>query len=147
MAAMYAVYHGPEGLKAIANRVHGLAGVFAHGLKKLGTVTVQDLPFFDTVKVTCPDAKAIADLAVKHEMNLRVVDANTVFTYFPPSVQYKFINLLCVSKPFLILLLNLIQLTIAFDETTTIEDVDTLFKVFNGGKPVSNPYLFSFYFC
>lgn len=93
MAAMYAVYHGPEGLKAIANRVHGLAGVFAHGLKKLGTVTVQDLPFFDTVKVTCADAKAVADLAVKHEMNLRVVDPNTVYTSFPPFLQYKFINL------------------------------------------------------
>ncbi|RLN23218.1 glycine dehydrogenase (decarboxylating), mitochondrial-like [Panicum miliaceum] len=77
MAAMYAVYHGPEGLKAIADRVHGLAGTFAHGLKKLGTVTVQDLPFFDTVKVTCPDARAIAKEAVKNEMNLRVVDKNT----------------------------------------------------------------------
>ncbi|KAJ3695000.1 hypothetical protein LUZ60_000377 [Juncus effusus] len=102
MAAMYAVYHGPEGLKAIADRVHGLAGVFAHGLKKLGSVQVQELPFFDTVKVTCADAKSIADLAVQHEMNLRVVDSNTV--------------------------------TVAFDETTTLEDVDTLFKVFNGGK-------------
>jgi len=81
MAAMYAVYHGPEGLKAIADRVHGLAGTFAHGLKKLGTVTVQDLPFFDTVKVTCSDARAIAKEAVKNEMNLRVVDANTVRFY------------------------------------------------------------------
>lgn len=78
MAAMYAVYHGPAGLKAIADRVHGLAGTFAHGLKKLGTVTVQDLPFFDTVRVTCSDARAIAKEAVKNEMNLRVVDANTV---------------------------------------------------------------------
>jgi glycine dehydrogenase len=78
MAAMYAVYHGPAGLKAIADRVHGLAGTFAHGLKKLGTVTVQDLPFFDTVKVTCSDARAIAKEAVKNEMNLRVVDKNTV---------------------------------------------------------------------
>lgn len=48
MAAMYAVYHGPEGLKTIAQRVHGLAGVFAQGLKKLGTVEVQDHPFFHT---------------------------------------------------------------------------------------------------
>lgn len=78
MAAMYAVYHGPEGLKAIAERVHGLAGTFAHGLKKLGTVTVQDLPFFDTVKVKCADAHAIADAAYKSEMNLRIVDSNTV---------------------------------------------------------------------
>ncbi|KAG6740505.1 hypothetical protein POTOM_055956 [Populus tomentosa] len=51
MAAMYAVYHGPGGLKTIAQRVHGLAEAFAVGLKKLGTVEVQGLPFFDTVKV------------------------------------------------------------------------------------------------
>ncbi|WJX09634.1 glycine dehydrogenase (aminomethyl-transferring) [Trifolium repens] len=105
MAAMYAVYHGPEGLKAIAQRVHGLAGVFALGLKKLGTVEVQDQAFFDTVKVKTSNAKAIADAAVKSEINLRVVDGNTI--------------------------------TVAFDETTTLEDVDKLFKVFAGGKSVS----------
>ncbi|XP_027368973.1 glycine dehydrogenase (decarboxylating), mitochondrial isoform X7 [Abrus precatorius] len=105
MAAMYAVYHGPEGLKNIAQRVHGLAGVFALGLKKLGTVEVQDLPFFDTVKVKTANAHAIADAALKSEINLRVVDGNTI--------------------------------TVAFDETTTLEDVDKLFKVFAGGKPVS----------
>lgn len=105
MAAMYAVYHGPEGLKAIAQRVHGLSYAFASGLKKLGTVTVQDLPFFDTVKVTCSDSKAIADEACKHGMNLRVVDSNTI--------------------------------TVSFDETTTLEDVDKLFKVFACGKPVN----------
>ncbi|XP_042507605.1 glycine dehydrogenase (decarboxylating), mitochondrial [Macadamia integrifolia] len=104
MAAMYAVYHGPEGLKAIANRVHGLAGTFAHGLKKLGTVDVQGLPFFDTVKIKCPDAHAIADAAYKKEMNLRIVDSNTI--------------------------------TVSFDETTTLEDVDKLFSVFSSGKPV-----------
>ncbi|OAY75384.1 Glycine dehydrogenase (decarboxylating), mitochondrial [Ananas comosus] len=91
--------------QTIAERVHGLASTFAHGLKKLGTVTVQDLPFFDTVKVTCSDAKAIAEEAYKNEMNLRVVDSNTI--------------------------------TVAFDETTTLEDVDKLFKVFAGGKPVN----------
>lgn len=32
----------------------------------------------------------------------------------------------------------MLQITVAFDETTTLEDVDKLFKVFNGGKPVSN---------
>ncbi|WOL03003.1 glycine dehydrogenase (decarboxylating), mitochondrial [Canna indica] len=105
MAAMYAVYHGPEGLKAIAQRVHGLSGALALGLKKLGTVTVQDLPFFDTVKITCSDAKAIADEARKHEMNLRVVDSNTI--------------------------------TVSFDETTTLDDVDKLLKVFSCGKPVN----------
>ncbi|KAK4491002.1 hypothetical protein RD792_001723 [Penstemon davidsonii] len=105
MAAMYAVYHGPEGLKTIAERVHGLAGTLAAGLKKLGTVEVQGLPFFDTVKVKCADAEAIADAAYKSEINLRIVDKNTI--------------------------------TVSFDETTSLEDVDKLFEVFAGGKPVT----------
>ncbi|KAK3018122.1 hypothetical protein RJ639_004581 [Escallonia herrerae] len=105
MAAMYAVYHGPEGLKTIAQRVHGLAGTFAAGVKKLGTAEVQGLPFFDTVKVTCANSKEFADAAYKSEMNLRVVDKNTI--------------------------------TVSFDETTTLEDVDKLFKVFARGKPVT----------
>lgn len=105
MAAMYAVYHGPEGLKTIAQRVHGLAVTFSAGLKKLGTVEVQGLPFFDTVKVKCADSKVIADAAYKNEINLRIVDKNT--------------------------------LTVAFDETTTLEDVDKLFEVFASGKPVT----------
>lgn len=82
MAAMFAVYHGPEGLKTIAQRVHGLAGVFALGLKKLGTVEVQDLSFFDTVKVKVANAHAIADAAYKNEINLRIVDGNTVSVAF-----------------------------------------------------------------
>ncbi|XP_059657058.1 glycine dehydrogenase (decarboxylating), mitochondrial-like [Cornus florida] len=105
MAAMYAVYHGPEGLKIIAQRVHGLAGNFAAGLKKLGTVEVQGLPFFDTVKVKCSDAKAIADAAYESGINLRIVDQNTI--------------------------------TVSFDETTTLEDVDKLLKVFACGKSVT----------
>lgn len=105
MAAMYAVYHGPEGLKTIAQRVHGLAGLFAQGLKKLGTAEVHGLPFFDTVKVKCTDSLAIADAARKSEMNLRIVDNNTI--------------------------------TVSFDETTTLEDVDKLLNVFSCGKPVT----------
>ncbi|XP_022996456.1 glycine dehydrogenase (decarboxylating), mitochondrial-like [Cucurbita maxima] len=104
MAAMYAVYHGPKGLKAIAERVHGLAGAFSVGLKKLGAAEVQGLPFFDTVKVKVADANAIADAAYKSGINIRIVDKNTI--------------------------------TVAFDETTTLEDVDNLFSVFFDGKPV-----------
>lgn len=85
MAAMYAVYHGPEGLKTISQRVHGLAGAFAVGLKKLGTVEVQGLPFFDTVKVKTSDAHAFADAAIKHGINLRVVDTNTVSLFVSPA--------------------------------------------------------------
>lgn len=105
MAAMYAVYHGPEGLKRIAERVHGLAGALVVGLKKLGTATVEEVPFFDTVKIKCADAKAIYETALENEINIRVVDSKTV--------------------------------TVSFDETTTLEDVDKLLKVFAGNKPVN----------
>ena len=88
MAAMYAVYHGPEGLKTISQRVHGLAGAFAVGLKKLGTVEVQSLPFFDTVKVKVADAHAISDAATKLGLNLRVVDSSTVSFFFVSCISY-----------------------------------------------------------
>ena len=50
MAGMYAVYHGPEGLRRIADRVHGLAAVLAAGLRQLG-FDVGTAEFFDTVRV------------------------------------------------------------------------------------------------
>jgi glycine dehydrogenase len=50
MAGMYAVYHGPDGLRRIARRVHGLAVALSAGLQKLGH-TVTDSPFFDTLRV------------------------------------------------------------------------------------------------
>ncbi|MGH3275133.1 MAG: glycine dehydrogenase (aminomethyl-transferring), partial [Streptosporangiaceae bacterium] len=55
IAAMYAVYHGPEGLTAIARRVHARASALAAALKALGYETDR-APFFDTVKVIMPGA-------------------------------------------------------------------------------------------
>lgn len=79
MAAMYAVYHGPQGLKDIASRVHGLASVFAAGVKTAGLGTVSEAPFFDTVKVSVPGkATELAQAAVSEGMNIRVMDPNTV---------------------------------------------------------------------
>src|SRR5437016_2489831 len=52
MASMYAVYHGPRGLKSIAERVHSLAGILATGLKRLGYELFHDR-FFDTLRVKC----------------------------------------------------------------------------------------------
>lgn len=79
MAAMYAVYHGPEGLKTIANRVHGLAAVFSSGVKRLG-FQVGSASFFDTVKVTVGEGQAekIKNDAAAHGVNLRVFDSNSV---------------------------------------------------------------------
>ena len=58
IAALYAVYHGPEGLKTIAARVNGLAAVLAEGAKKLGH-GVPSKPFFDTVAITVGDAAKV----------------------------------------------------------------------------------------
>ena len=74
MASMYAVYHGPEGLKQIAQRVHALAGILAAGLEKLG-YTVSGAPRFDTLQITFgPEGnKEIVSLAEARRMNFRVI--------------------------------------------------------------------------
>jgi glycine dehydrogenase len=79
MASMYAVYHGPAGLRRIAERVHGLACVLAEGLRRLG-YRVGTQPFFDTVRVGLRDASADAMLAraVARGFNLRRLAADTV---------------------------------------------------------------------
>jgi glycine dehydrogenase len=59
IAAMYAVYHGPEGLTAIARRVHGRAAALARGLQDAGVET-GPAPFFDTIRVLLPGAAADA---------------------------------------------------------------------------------------
>jgi glycine dehydrogenase len=72
IAGMYAVYHGPRGLKAIAERTGGLAAVLARGLERLG-LKVRNRSFFDTVRVdaSAADVAAILDAAAKRRVNLR----------------------------------------------------------------------------
>lgn len=70
MSGAYAVYHGPEGLKSIASKVHGLAVLFAETVKKFGYKVVNDT-FFDTVTVQTPYAKRIKEESVKWGFNLR----------------------------------------------------------------------------
>ena len=72
MASMYAVYHGPDGLKKIAQRIHFLTAVLGRGLKRLGFKIGPD-PFFDTLYVeTGPrDTERLLDSAQKRGMNLR----------------------------------------------------------------------------
>ncbi|MBF6640397.1 aminomethyl-transferring glycine dehydrogenase [Flavobacterium sp. J49] len=76
MAGMYAVYHGPKGLKYIANKVHASAVTLADALNKLG-VYQTNTAFFDTisVKADAPKVKAIAE---KHEVNFFYVDGETI---------------------------------------------------------------------
>jgi glycine dehydrogenase len=77
MAGMYAVWHGPNGLRAIAERVHGLTALLDAGLRRLGLET-GDRPFFDTLTVRGVDAAKVHAAAEARRMNLRRVDARTV---------------------------------------------------------------------
>ena len=78
MAAFYAVYHGPEGLTAIAKRINLLATTFAAGLKRLG-FTCGSAEFFDTVRVTAPTQSVdILRLANARRINFRALDAQTI---------------------------------------------------------------------
>ncbi|MEU9706304.1 aminomethyl-transferring glycine dehydrogenase [Streptomyces sp. NPDC047981] len=78
MAGMYAVYHGPDGLKQIAQRVHRYASVLAAGLTA-GGVEVVHGSFFDTVTVRVPGKAAEAVAAAREAgVNLYLVDADHV---------------------------------------------------------------------
>jgi glycine dehydrogenase len=97
MAGMYAVYHGPQGLKTIASRIHRLTAILAEGLKRAG-VTLLTQQFFDTVHFDLGGrAETVYREAINAGYNLRRVSAGV--------------------------------LGISFDETTTRNDVATLFKV------------------
>src|SRR6266536_2560843 len=75
---MYAVYHGPEGLAAIANRTHRYAALLAAGLRAGGVRVVHDA-FFDTVLASVPGrAAAVVAAAAERGVNLRLADPDTV---------------------------------------------------------------------
>ncbi|XXF75523.1 aminomethyl-transferring glycine dehydrogenase [Myxococcaceae bacterium GXIMD 01537] len=79
MAGMYAVYHGPHGLKAIAERVHGLTVLLARGLTKLGH-KVKHEAFFDTVRVELvpSQVRAVLSAAESRQMNFRRIDERSI---------------------------------------------------------------------
>ncbi|MDP5064171.1 MAG: aminomethyl-transferring glycine dehydrogenase, partial [Haliea sp.] len=73
MAAFYAMYHGPVGLRRIAERIHYLAGLLANGLQAAGMVADNSV-YFDTLTVSVGDQQqAIVARALAAGMNLRVV--------------------------------------------------------------------------
>ena len=70
MAAAYAVYHGPEGLKSIASKIQGLTKAFVDAISEMGyEVATQN--YFDTVTVNVRDAKNLEEEALKRGINLR----------------------------------------------------------------------------
>jgi len=108
MASMYAVWHGPEGLRRIASRIHRLARTFAVGVRRLGYDVTHDA-FFDTVRVELGPRKMSELLreARAQLINVRVFGDEDG----PPAVG------------------------VSIQETTTLENMAELFAVFNGGAP------------
>jgi glycine dehydrogenase len=78
IASMYGVYHGPEGLRRIAIRIHSLTAALAKGLSKAG-FDLLDMPYFDTLKVeTNGQTEAILKRAAAKCINLRQIDRHTL---------------------------------------------------------------------
>jgi glycine dehydrogenase len=78
MAGFYAVYHGPEGLREMARRIHRHALTLAAGLRQMGYDT-GDAPFFDTVRVDVGTSRdAIMGAALERGINLRALDERTI---------------------------------------------------------------------
>jgi glycine dehydrogenase len=75
MASMYAVYHGPEGLRRIAQRVRLLTLILAQALRELG-YAVNEGPIFDTLRVSggLRGVDELMETAVSHQINLRRYD-------------------------------------------------------------------------
>jgi glycine dehydrogenase len=77
IASMYAVYHGAEGIKEIATRVHQLTSKLAAGIQELGYAIASE-HFFDTIKVIAPNAKDLVQLAATEGINFRLIDSDAV---------------------------------------------------------------------
>jgi glycine dehydrogenase len=81
IAAMYAVWHGPERLTAIAKKIHELAATLAAGLEAIGYTLAHD-SFFDTIAVEAGDkAQAIIDAAREKHINLRAAGSQVIVAF------------------------------------------------------------------
>ncbi len=90
MAGMYAVYHGPKGLRYIAEKVHASAVTTADALNKLG-VYQTNTAFFDTILLKA-DAQKVKAIAEKNEVNFYYPDNETVQIAFNETVSTDNIN-------------------------------------------------------
>lgn len=79
MAGMYAVYHGSEGLKAIAHRIHALTGLLSKALKDMD-MTLYNENYFDTLRIgiSATSANNVMTLAYDEEINFRYLDEKTI---------------------------------------------------------------------
>ena len=100
MAGFYAVYHGAEGIKNIAGRIHGIATQLTEEIEKLGYKQLNE-NYFDTIRFSLPpnvDVKKIEELSLELEMNFRYFETGEV--------------------------------GLSIDETTNLEDINWIIEVF-----------------
>ena len=90
MAGMYAVYHGPEGLKHIANNVHNTAATLAVSLENIGYSQLNSA-FFDTIVIKA-DKEQIKPIAEKHEINFYYIDNQTISISLNETTSLKDLN-------------------------------------------------------
>jgi glycine dehydrogenase len=93
IASMYAVYHGPRGLRAIAERVHRLTSQLADGLRALGLKIMHE-NFFDTVRVEVESSEVISEHAERAGCNLRALGPRAVGISFDETTTPRDIELL-----------------------------------------------------
>jgi len=97
IASMYAVHHGPDGLRAIARRVHDLASGFAGALEAAGR-TLRNRAWFDTLTVEVPgDAAGVVARAAAEGVDLRLVDEDTVALTFDETCDAATVGALCTA--------------------------------------------------
>ena len=98
ISALYAMYHGPEGLRRIADRTHALASIFAEGCRRLGLEgTSAPGTFFDTVRVAVPDPDAVVAAANSRGCNIRKLDAGHISVSMDEATQAEDLDLLFAS--------------------------------------------------
>ncbi|QLG45992.1 aminomethyl-transferring glycine dehydrogenase [Costertonia aggregata] len=88
MAGMYAVYHGPEGLKYIARKVHNKTKILSEALKN---ISIQQLnsAFFDTIKVSVDDVDKVHNAAEKEGINFNYIDDKTISISINEATSFK----------------------------------------------------------
>src|SRR5881275_1669793 len=93
IASMYAIYHGPKGLRAIAERVHRLTSQLADGLRSFGfTITHQN--FFDTIRVEVESSALTLEHAQKADCDLRALGPRAVGISFDETTTPRDLELL-----------------------------------------------------
>src|SRR5438034_2227900 len=92
IASMYAVYHGPKGLRTIAERVHRLTSQLADSLQALGCTSTHD-NFFDTIRVEVESSEVILEHAAKAGCNVRALGLRAVGISFDETTTPRDIEL------------------------------------------------------